>query len=67
LHEFPQGENPVADHGDHDGSRSSSKKTTVLHDVSDYAMMALDETVIALLINFFQVLDRWDREAKPKC
>jgi hypothetical protein len=27
----------------------------------------VDELSVATLINFFRVLDRWDREAKPPC
>lgn len=28
---------------------------------------ALDELSVSALINFFRVLDRWDRESKPRC
>ncbi len=27
----------------------------------------LDELSLAALISFFRLLDRWDREAKPRC
>jgi hypothetical protein len=34
---------------------------------TDVDASRLDELSVSALINFFRVLDRWDRESKPPC